>query len=241
MITEEVVNGRRFYYDTDTGQKVPSVTTVTSLRSPFSSGGRPGKAAAIGSLLHYHIEKDIRRNLHLGTADAPDARIWGNGIDEEVWMKIQAGLRMWKKLGIVFENPRIETVFFNGRYGYAGRIDILDDLDNNHCVVYELKSGDFYDHYELQGAAYAHAVGADKVVFVQCDINPVRNPDQVGKIIEMGREDINSKFAEFIETLQQFYLERQQGGMNDAINTCKRGAQSAQKRMDKNIQRRGRK
>lgn len=189
-------NGYRYYMDTETGRKVPSVTSVTSLSSPFK--GRPGNAAKIGSLCHYHILKTMEPSLEI-----PRDFLW-NISDYEVHDRITASLKMWKELKLDVTEVSIENIIFNDTYGYAGRVDRSGyDMDGNYTID-EIKTGNFYDYYKLQGAAYAKTLDADQVRFIMLDSNVERNPERKGRVIIMNPEDINTSFEEFLVLLEQF-------------------------------------
>lgn len=188
--------GHRYYEDTVTGRKVPSVTTITSQLSPFK--GRPGTAARVGSLIHYHILKCMLPGL-----ESPGEVLW-NVSDSDIQDKIAAGLRMWRELGISLEPVGIEDVIFSHDYGYAGRVDRHGYSSDGIYVVDEIKTGAFYEYYRLQGAAYAVAVGADRVRFIMLDVNKDRNPARAGHVITMEKPEIDEKFAEFLGLLDTF-------------------------------------
>lgn len=192
------INGKRFYLDTTTGRKVPSVTTIINQNSPFK--GKPGASAAIGSLIHYHILKNYDPDLKFPTGD-----IWGVR-DVDVDAKIESGLRMWQSIGpaTYLEDAHIEDTIFTGEY--AGRVDAWGYDRDGIRVVNEIKTGNFYPYYLLQGSAYARALDADYVRFIWLDVDSRsdRNPEQIGRILIQDRESIDEYFVEFVSLLEEF-------------------------------------
>jgi len=193
---ETYQNGHRWYIDSETGQKVPSVTSVTAIASPFK--GRPGNAAKIGSLIHFNILKNYTNKA----LPLPRDFLW-NIADEEVHGRIASALRMWKDLAVELRDVVVEDIVFNTEYGYAGRVD-RHGWDCGMRTVDEIKTGAWYDHYWLQGAAYAKAIGAEQVRFIMLDTNAERNPLRVGRVITMGSDGIAHHFEEFLRLLERF-------------------------------------
>jgi len=193
-------NGSRIYINSETKIEYPSVTTITSLRNPFK--GKPGNSAKIGTLIHHHILSQYAS----GILPAPNVRVWGLP-QTEVEDRIQRALTMWRglKFDEMFKFTDVETLVIDDVHRYAGRADGIGlDSDGNISVM-DIKTGDFYDSYPMQGAAYAKAVGASSVYFVRLDVNVDRNPDQTGVVHHMDNQAIEESFIEFKRLLDVFY------------------------------------
>jgi hypothetical protein len=193
-------NGKRFYKIQD--KEYVGVTSVTSLISPFKNS-KPGPAAHIGSLAHFHILK----NYSSEPLDQPRDMIWIP--EHEVRAKIQNAIKMWKDLDLQWTFKDIETMILNHEYGYAGRTDFTGFDEEGEFFVGDIKTGAIYPDYDLQLAAYCKAVGAKRYYLVQLDLNDKedRNPNQIGKIIRKEEEDIDKSFDEFLVLLNRFKVE----------------------------------
>ena len=200
MIYEQYTNGQRIYVNSETKTRYPSVTTITSQRNPFK--GKPGNAAHIGTLIHWHI----LRQYASGILPAPNVQIWGLS-QAEVESRIQRALTMWRDLHFddQFTFVDVEALVVSDTYRYAGRADGIGMDNSGNISVMDIKTGDFYSDYWLQGAAYAKATGATSCFFVQLDVNDSRNPDQIGQIHHMGSQEIEKHFGEFKALLEAYY------------------------------------
>lgn len=192
-------NGGRIYINSETKIEYPSVTTITSLKSPFK--GKPGNSAKVGTLIHHTILSQYAT----GILPPPKVQIWGLP-QSEVEDRIQRALTMWRNLeGFDFLFDSVETLIVNDEYGYAGRADGIGSTPDAEVAVMDIKTGDFYDSYPMQGAAYAKATGATDCYFVQLDVSLARNPDQRGVVHHMGSQAIEEAFIEFKRLLDVFY------------------------------------
>jgi hypothetical protein len=195
-------NGYRYYVNNETGKKVPSVTSITSIVSPFNKS-KPGDSAKQGSLLHYHLEKQFCREMNLEPPRMPRDLIWSI---PNAHNNVIAGLQMFSDLGESIKLDKImgiEDIIFNEDYGFAGRVDRWG-IREGRVILDEYKSGDWYPHYALQGAAYAKTLNADLVRFVMLDLNIKRNPESKGKLVIMDKKCIDKYFNEFLDVLEKF-------------------------------------
>lgn len=197
---EQYINGQRIYVNSETKARYPSVTTITSQNNPFK--GRPGNAAHIGTLIHWHI----LRQYASGILPAPSVQIWGLS-QREVESRIQRALTMWRNLHFddQFTFVDVEALVVSDVHRYAGRADGIGMDNSGNIAVMDIKTGDFYSDYWLQGAAYAKATGATSCYFVQLDVNDSRNPDQTGVVHYMGNQEIEKHFGAFLELLKEYY------------------------------------
>lgn len=197
-MNEEMIRGPDGCYRMG-NQKYPSVTTITKQISKFKSG-RPGPAAAIGSLAHYHILKRYKTGKPL---DLPPDMVWR--VDPaEVQAKIMAARKMWRDLNLNLEIKEVERLVINSDYMYAGRLDINGIDENNLVAVADIKTGAIYSpEYEMQIAAYAKCIGAEIGYIVQLDLNADRNPDQIGKLHII--DDIDKHFDKFLELVYLYW------------------------------------
>lgn len=198
---EQYINGQRIYVNSETNARYPSVTTITSQNSPFK--GKPGNAAHIGTLIHWHI----LRQYASGILPAPNVQIWGLS-QREVESRIQRALTMWRDLHFddQFTFVDVEALVVSDVHRYAGRADGIGMDNSGNLSVMDIKTGGFYsESYYMQGAAYAKAIGATDCYFVQLDVNDFRNPDQIGVVHHMGSQEIEEAFGTFLELLEEYY------------------------------------
>lgn len=198
---EQYINGQRIYVNSETNARYPSVTTITSQNSPFK--GKPGNAARIGQLIHWHI----LRQYADGILPAPNVQIWGLS-QREVESRIQRALTMWRNLHFddQFTFVDVEALVVSDVHRYAGRADGIGMDNSGNIAVMDIKTGDFYpESYYMQGAAYAKATGATSCYFVQLDVNDSRNPDQTGVVHYMGNQEIEKHFGEFKALLDAYH------------------------------------
>lgn len=198
---EQYINGQRIYVNSETNARYPSVTTITSQNNPFK--GRPGNAAHIGTLIHWHI----LRQYADGILPAPNVQIWGLS-QREVESRIQRALTMWRNLHFddQFTFVDVEALVVSDVHRYAGRADGIGMDNSGNLSVMDIKTGGFYsESYYMQGAAYAKAIGATSCYFVQLDVNDFRNPDQIGVVHHMGNQEIEKHFGAFKALLEAYH------------------------------------
>ncbi len=196
----EYYNGNRYYRDTITGRKVPAVNTVIHQNSTFK--GRPGNAAKLGSILHYHVLSRYSKE----PLEIPSEMLW-NVNSEEIYRKIDSGLKMWRDLKF-YETHKIldiEKYIFNDDFGYAGTIDGDCVRNDEQYGIFDLKTGnDYPQDYDLQMSAYAKALGASFATLIFTDLNIDRNPKQLAYTRTLDQSVIDSKFEEFLVLLDSF-------------------------------------
>ena len=177
----------------------PSVTTVLHGVKRFRAGDR----AKIGSLVHYWLHSKMAdRKL-----DLPIEPIWSL-TSRQVHDEIARAIRMWQDLHLNLEPIYIEVPFVSDD-GYAGQIDQINKIDKK-IIVLDIKTGDFYEDYLYQMAAYA--IGAEKYLdleideawIVQIDLNLQRNPESKGKITIISKNDLINYYFTFLEKLEEF-------------------------------------
>jgi CRISPR/Cas system-associated exonuclease Cas4 (RecB family) len=186
------------FYHKD-GKAYPSVTTVLHGVKKFRAGDR----AKIGSLVHYWLHSKLAsRRL-----DPPVEPIWSM-TSRQVHEEITRAIKMWQDLHLNLEPLYVEMPF-TSEDGYAGQIDQINRIDDK-IIVLDIKTGDFYDDYYYQMAAYV--IGAEKHLninideawIVQIDLNVQRNPESKGKITIISKEDLIKYYFEFINKLEEF-------------------------------------
>ena len=173
----------------------PSVTEIIKRVSQFKDS-KPGPAAHIGTLLHYHILKQYRE------LPAPILQIWG--VDEqEVFNRLSNGLQMWRKLNLNFKPIYVEEIFYDDHFKFAGKVDLLAEIDDD-IVVIDLKTGDYYEEYLLQMAAYSHLTSSDYAMIIELDLDTQRNPNSEPSIKYFCKDELNSAFRRFLEILEDY-------------------------------------
>lgn len=160
----------------------PTVSDILKLISPFKT--KPSQAAYVGELIHYHAFKNFKKSIRRPSIQyiSPNFKyIFAN--------KIRRACSLLSELPI----KDVEVSFINTELKYRGRVDAL--TKNNEIV--ELKTGKFYDFYEIQGAAYAKAFNSNRVIFV------VLGEEEPLRILE--GVNLSKKIEEWIKLLNEFY------------------------------------
>ncbi|AZF90139.1 MAG: hypothetical protein BPH43C_15 [Phage 5P_1] len=173
----------------------PSVTEIIRQASKFRDQ-RPGPSAAIGTYIHYHILK------RYGRVETPITPIW-NVDEREVNSKIDRALQMWSQLKLDHDVIGVERVFYDDELRYAGRVDMLSKNEDEQYVI-EIKTGDFYEEYLMQIAAYMDLTNSDRAMIILLDVNAQRNPNSMPNVIEVTKRDVVYHYRKFLELREQY-------------------------------------
>jgi len=168
-IRTEYENGIR-YYVTDKG-KFPSVTSIIHKMLPEPDELKAWRITTPnwksllkrykyeGEFIHYRV----LNRYAIRTLEPPeiDPSLL---FDSEFITAIETGELMWNELGLDVNPIVVEEVLINRKHRYAGRVDMIAEIDGQTVVI------DLKRHFEparkqflLQIGAYAYAYGLDKV------------------------------------------------------------------------------
>jgi len=123
--------------------------------------------------------------------------------ENEVNDRINRALVMWNSLKFDQNVIDVERVFYDDLNMFAGKIDMLVENGDRRRVI-EIKTGDFYEEYFLQVAAYVHLSGASDGLMIVLDTNEQRNPDRMAKMIEVDRDKCERYFDDFLELRKKY-------------------------------------
>jgi len=184
------INGKRHYKIN--GKFYKSVTTIID-PGTFNKNSST-LYADIGTIIHYHAFKQFD-NLPV-----PDCQIWV----KQAWVqdKIDQSLHMFREF-LKDYNPKVlqvEQFIYDDEYQYAGTYDMLAEIDGETILV-DLKTGNYYNHYPLQIAAYWRRTdpNATKAMILQTDTHPDRNPDLKYKITDFSLNDLQFYEQKFLK------------------------------------------
>lgn len=162
---------------------LPSVTTILDVRANpglVAWRERVGDEAAdkkrddsqvLGTAIHLEIERFI-----LGEPPLDYTLNWA----------IEAFKAWCEKTGFI---PQVAELYIESSHGYAGRLDILGEMDDDLWII-DLKSGKIQPSHGLQLAAYAEAVAED----LDLDVVPRRGVLQLTQDLKRGY-----RFKEFTD------------------------------------------
>jgi len=207
-------NGIRYYLLE--GLKLPSVTSII-----HATLGEPEETRAWrmrtpnwkqllkryryeGEFIHYRVlNRYAVRTLEPPEIDPPLLD------DEEFITAVETGEMMWNELGLNINPIVVEEVLINRKHRYAGRVDMIAEIDGQTVVI------DLKRHFEparkqflLQIGAYAYAYGLDKVdkgMVVSLCPDQDRNPSLEAKVVEINKEGLNWFASEFLVLVDEFY------------------------------------
>ena len=185
-------NMGRFYIKD--GIKYPSVTTIihfSDVSEKKFSGTSP--AAAIGSLTHYHILKKYSKTR----LEPPTDMVWRLS-PAEVHGRINRCLQMWHELSLNIEPIEVECALFCDNPKFAGRLDMLANIDGILTLL-DIKTGLHYDDHILQASSYWHALDRqpERVMYVYLDSIVERNPSQKATILNYYEDELLDGWEQF--------------------------------------------
>lgn len=230
LVGSDRKHGRYYYWSDNPRKKMYSVSTICHWHDdPIKAGD----AAKIGTLGHYIILNGLAQK-YLGrdaTLDIPgDNPYWASS--EEVSQKLDDIVAMFQQLELEKVITAIDAiemaVWWEGEIdgvwcSYAGRLDWVARFIDGKRRLLDLKSGDEYDSYMLQMAAYVQAYEfvtgqhIDEVWLLYLDVGghwnnetkeyTPRNVDRNPRVVVMDRPLLDSKKAEFNGILKGIYEE----------------------------------
>ena len=171
--------------------------SVTSIISGFT----PKKStwvhdlAKVGTICHGQAAKE-----HI-KVDIEEIMIWTIP-QKEVYSAMRRFRCMWKKINRIINIKHVEIPVYyeNGAIKYGGRVDVIFEKDG---LIYlgDIKTGNWYDHYPMQLAAYYQAAkdiyNIDKAAILHCDISLDRNPNSIPAFIDFSKRDMENLLPEF--------------------------------------------
>jgi hypothetical protein len=192
---------------------------------------KAGDAAKIGTLGHYVVLNGIAKKYLGVNLDIPGENPYWTG-PEEVSQKLDDVVMMWQQLElekVVVGWEAIEAaVWWEGELdgvmcAYAGRLDGVANFCDGKRRLVDIKTGDEYDSYALQMAAYVQAyefvtgLSVDEVWILYLDVGGYwnndtkvytpRNVDRNPRVVVMDRPLIEEKRKEFNGILKNIYEE----------------------------------
>jgi len=219
-IRTEYENGIR-YYVTDEG-KFPSVTSIIHemLSEPDELKAwritTPNWKSLLkrykyeGEFIHYRV----LNRYAIRTLEPPE--IDPSLLDDEEFITaVETGELMWDELELNINPIMVEEVLINRKHRYAGRVDMIAEIDGQTVVI------DLKRHFEparkqflLQIGAYAHAYGLDEVdkgMVVSLCPDRDRNPNLEAKVVEINKEELSWFASEFLTLVREFYEKESRG------------------------------
>lgn len=230
LVGSDRKHGRYYYWSDNPRKKMYSVSTICHWNDePIKAGD----AAKIGTLGHYVVLNGLAQK-YLGREailDIPgDNPYWTE--PEEVSQKLDDIVAMWQQLElekVVVGWEAIEAaVWWEGELdgvvcAYAGRLDGVATFCDGKRRLVDIKTGDEYDSYALQMAAYVQAyefvtgLSVDEVWILYLDVGGYwnndtkvytpRNVDRNPRVAVMERPEIEEKMVEFNGILKGIYEE----------------------------------
>ena len=188
----------RVYFDKD-GVAYGSVTqTLKGFKPKVSQWA--GWQAKLGTLCHLDISRRYK--------DQPIEELFFYDVQQaEIFAGLRNFRRMWSAIKIPVDSViAVEMALsFKGEgkdegVRYAGTGDIVFEREG---LTYfgDIKTGNYYDTYPLQMAAYYQAAKElyeiDKIVILQCDVNLERNPERKPQLYIYDPEEMVPYVAQF--------------------------------------------
>lgn len=208
MVKAKSLNGSHFYKVN--GIDVPSVTTILKPLSPFynekpltnNNNTFTNIYASIGTHIHYNILKQFDK------IDPPEEEL-----PNIPWVseKIINSMRQWNDFT---RDHEIEVyaveqfVFSGGIHPYAGRLDMIADIDGKRCII-DLKTGNEYDYYDFQLAAYWGIAKSNKLItdglLLYLYANPKTNPKNLYREQWYDIDELNKNNYYFMCYAKDYY------------------------------------
>ena len=228
LVGSDRKHGRYYYWSDNPKKKMYSVSTICHWNDePIKAGD----AAKIGTLGHYVVLNGIAKKYLGVNLDIPGDNPYWTG-PEEVSQKLDDVVAMWQQLElekVVVGWEAIEAaVWWEGELdgvvcAYAGRLDGVANFCDGKRRLVDIKTGDEYDSYALQMAAYVQAyefvtgLSVDEVWILYLDVGGYwnndtkvytpRNVDRNPRVVVMDRPLIEEKRKEFNGILKNIYEE----------------------------------
>lgn len=228
LVGSDRKHGRYYYWSDNPRKKMYSVSTICHWNDePIKAGD----AAKIGTLGHYVVLNGIAKKYLGVNLDIPGENPYWTGL-EEVSQKLDDVVMMWQQLElekVVVGWEAIEAaVWWEGELdgvvcAYAGRLDGVANFCDGKRRLVDIKTGDEYDSYLLQMAAYVQAyefvtgLNVDEVWILYLDVGGYwnndtkvytpRNVDRNPRVVVMDRPLLEDKMVEFNGILKSIYEE----------------------------------
>ena len=228
LVGSDRKHGRYYYWSDNPKKKMYSVSTICHWNDePIKAGD----AAKIGTLGHYVVLNGIAKKYLGMNLDIPGENPYWTG-PEEVSQKLDDVVAMWQQLElekVVVGWEAIEAaVWWEGELdgvvcAYAGRLDGVANFCDGKRRLVDIKTGDEYDSYALQMAAYVQAyefvtgLSVDEVWILYLDVGGYwnndtkvytpRNVDRNPRVVVMDRPLLEDKMVEFNGILKGIYEE----------------------------------
>lgn len=228
LVGSDRKHGRYYYWSDNPKKKMYSVSTICHWNDePIKAGD----AAKIGTLGHYVVLNGIAKKYLGVNLDIPGENPYWAG-PEEVSQKLDDIVAMWQQLElekVVVGWEAIEAaVWWEGELdgvvcAYAGRLDGVANFCDGKRRLVDIKTGDEYDSYALQMAAYVQAYEfvtgqhIDEVWILYLDVGGYwnndtkvytpRNVDRNPRVVVMDRPLLEDKMVEFNGILKGIYEE----------------------------------
>ena len=228
LLVRKDKRGRFYCWSDRPTRKMYSVSTICHWNDePIKAGD----AAKIGTLGHYVVLNGIAKKYLGVNLDIPGENPYWTD-PEEVSQKLDDVVAMWQQLElekVVVGWEAIEAaVWWEGELdgvvcAYAGRLDGVANFCDGKRRLVDIKTGDEYDSYLLQMAAYVQAyefvtgLNIDEVWITYLDIGGYwnndtkvytpRNVDRNPRVVVMERPEIEKKMVEFNGILKGVYEE----------------------------------
>lgn len=207
-IVKAISKGGSHFYRVN-GVETPSVTTILKPLSPFFNKPSTNDNnsfkhiyADIGTLIHYNILKQF------GKIDPPEEEL-----PDFPWISEKVNDSM-KQLNNFVNDHDIEVhaveqfIYSPAPYPFAGRLDLIADVDDTRCII-DLKTGQEYEYYDYQIAAYWGAARSERLItdglLLYIYAHPQKNPENLYRERWYNIDELNKNNYIFMMHAKDWY------------------------------------
>lgn len=172
----------------------------------------------IGTLVHYRILNP----LSASRLELPEINI--EEVPSDAYTKIEIAEHMFEELNLDIGYPRmVEKFVLSEKHRYAGKVDLVAPIDGVYTLADLKTSATVQETHKLQMGGYYGALPEkpERAYLISVHPDTKKNPALRAHIVEMSRDELEGKYLEFVELVEEFHRQGLCSKLKKEHGTCK--------------------
>lgn len=172
----------------------------------------------IGTLVHYRILNP----LSACRLELPEINM--DEIPQDAYTKLEIAEHMFDELKLEIGYPRmVEKFVISEKHKYAGKVDLVAPIDKVYTLADLKTSAHVQETHKLQMGGYYGALPEkpERAYLISVHPDTRKNPALRAHIVEMSRDDLEDKYAEFVNLAEEFHRLGLCKTLKEEYGTCK--------------------